>query len=108
MQKLLEGFVGCAVTISLSLSLLVGRQVAGLHGMATGFVASVGIIGALWIAATPERSTKAQRVIGLFMAVLCAVGISYGGWRLGWLYGLGGWLVGLGLGFVLTRVTSFS
>lgn len=52
-QKLYEELVGVAVTISLTLSLMRGREVADLRGMATGFVASVVIIGALWIAGTP-------------------------------------------------------
>lgn len=57
-QKLYEELVGVAVTISLTLSLMRGREVAGLRGMATGFVASVVIIGALWIAGTPGAHRK--------------------------------------------------
>src|SRR6476620_3683754 len=107
-QKIYEGLVGVAVTISLTISLLVGRNVAGLRGMATGFVASVGIIGALWGAANPEPSPVVVRIIFLIMAALCAVGVFCGGWHSGWVYGLIGYLAGWAMFFVFSRVKGFS
>ena len=108
LKKLYEGLFGCAVTVALFVTLLMGRQLGGLRGMMTGFVASVGILGALWITLSPEPSTKTFRIIGLLTAVMCGIGVSLGGWRSGWCYGLVGWFLGMAIYFVLTRLTKFS
>ena len=107
--KVYQGLVGIAVTIALTITFLLAKTTTTpIRGMATSFVGSVGIIGALWITCSPEPSSKIFRLIGLLMAAMCAVGVYWGGWSLGWLFGLVGWLGGLAIYAVLTRLTRCS
>lgn len=74
-----------------------GSSVAGILGALTGFLAPIGIGSALSIAVAGteldpglSRKTVMQCMGEVITAATCAVGVYYGGWRMGWLYGLGG------------------
>ena len=93
-----------------------GFGMAGVLGGLTGLVAAIGVGSGLAIA-TAESGTgvpasgdvrTAQRIGGFLAAGACLVGAVWGGWTVGWLWGLGGYIAGTAasvvLGFVMRRV----
>lgn len=79
-----------------------GFASAGVWGALTGFIAAVGG-GSGFAIAMAESGTgvsvggvsrTAQRVGGLVAGGGCLAGAYFGGWRLGWLWGIGGYGVG--------------
>ena len=74
-----------------------GFGMAGVLGGLTGLVAAIGVGSGLAIA-TAESGTgvaasgdvrTAQRIGGFLAAGACLVGAVWGGWTVGWLWGLG-------------------
>lgn len=91
-----------------------GLAAGGLFGALTGFIATLGIGSGLQMflvgttaSDTPEpRLHPTQRISGLVCALFGCLGAYYGGWRMGWLYALGGYLVGMAVGFVLSFIAA--
>jgi hypothetical protein len=79
-----------------------GFASGGMLGALTGFVAALGIGSGLAILSdqkdaelSADETTKtSQRIGGILAALLCGVGAFYGGWRYGWAWGLGGYIIG--------------
>ena len=92
-----------------------GFGVAGVLGALTGLVAVLGVGSGLAIA-TAESGTgvaasggvrAAQRIGGFLAAGACLAGAVWGGWTVGWLWGLGGYIAGavagLAIGYARTH-----
>ena len=86
-----------------------GFGMAGVLGGLTGLVAVIGVGSGLAIA-TAESGTgvaasgvlrAAQRIGGFLAAGACLTGAVWGGWTVGWLWGLGGYIAGVALAVVL-------
>ena len=89
-----------------------GFGMAGVLGGLTGLVAVLGVGSGLAIA-TAESGTgvtasggvrAAQRIGGFLAAGVCLTGAVWGGWTVGWLWGLGGYIAGAAAGVVLSFV----
>jgi hypothetical protein len=80
-----------------------GFAVAGIVGAFTGLVAAVGVGSGLAIAGAESGTGLAkggavrgvQRFGGIVAAIGCLGASYYGGWRLGWLWGIGGYATGV-------------
>lgn len=81
-----------------------GFSVAGILGSLTGLAATFAIgipvsiaIGTLAAVDEPGAARKhfAQIWGGLIAAIGAGFGVYYGGWRMGWLYAIGGYLLGI-------------
>ncbi len=93
-----------------------GFVTAGIFGALTGLVAVVGVGSGLAISvgeiSTGVAPTKTglghwQRRGGILAAFLCGVAAYYGGWTLGWVWGIGGYAAGVILallGYFLSSV----
>jgi len=83
---------------------------SGFFGALTGLVAALGIGSGFQMFATGTMGNEpleqplpmSQRFGGLLTAIAGAIGAYYGGWRMGWLYALGGYLVGMAATLVLS------
>lgn len=91
----MQGIVAFAAVVAAG----VGLSAEGLVGAVTGLVAAVGAGSGVTIlfgergtvtAAVATSSGMAQRTGGVIAAAACLAGALHGGWRLGWLWGLGG------------------
>jgi hypothetical protein len=83
-----------------------GFRVGGVLGAMTGFVTAVGVALGLVVvfrkndgSASPTRTT--ERIMGALAVLGCLAGSFYGGWRLGWLWGVGGYFFGLVSGLLV-------
>ena len=107
----MQGFAAIAALLATGY----GLGMAGVLGGLTGLVAVLGVGSGLAIA-TAESGTgvavsggvrAAQRIGGFLAAGACLTGAIWGGWTVGWLWGLGGYIagaaVGVVLGFVMRR-----
>ena len=104
---------GLAVIAALILS-GVGYARGGILGLLTGFVLAVGGGSGLAIAFAEQgtdvseanvRMRRAQRLGGLVAALGCGLGAYYGGWPRGWLWGLGGYIVGIVAALIIGAAT---
>jgi len=90
-----------------------GFVTAGFRGALTGLVAAIGIGSAIAIA-VGERGTGvfdvhsrlgfAQRTGGFLGALFCAAGAYRGGWSYGWLWGIGGYALGIACAVVVAGI----
>ena len=85
-----------------------GYHMAGFLGSMTGLFTSVGVGSGLAVAlaesgtgvAASGFKRTAQRIGGFIAAGACLTGAIWGGWTVGWLWGLGGYLAGVVSGVV--------
>ena len=54
----------------------------------------------------PTPLERGQRLGGVTGAVLVCIGLVHGGWRMGWAWGAAGYVLGLGLGFLVVALMS--
>ena len=98
---------GLAVIVSL-LAIGYGYHRAGFLGSMTGLFTSVGVGSGLAIAlaesgtdvAASGSKRAAQQIGGFIAAGACLTGAIWGGWAVGWLWGLGGYIAGAVSGVV--------
>jgi len=106
-------------TIAVIITLLAigyGFGRAGVLGALTGLVGAVGVGSGLAIAlagggtaiAGSGSVRTAQRIGGLLAAVGCAIGVVYGQWHSGWMWGVGGYLGGAASAIVLGAVLALT
>jgi hypothetical protein len=85
-----------------------GFAAAGILGAITGFIASVGVGSGLAIG-VGEKGTGvqhfSQRLGGVVAALGAGTGAYYGGWRFGWASAVGGYFLGMLIGFVSAALT---
>jgi len=89
-----------------------GFYAAGWRGALTGLVATLAIGSGVLIASgmqgtdveTEGPIRTAQRVGGLFCAILGLVGAVWGGWPYGWLGALIGYAAGVAIAFVAKSI----
>src|SRR2546425_9337533 len=81
-----------------------GFAAAGVLGALTGLVGAVGIGTGLAVLAGEQgagiaraftRLRRIQRVGGLLLTLACGWAVYHGGWRYGWLWGLGAYVLSL-------------
>ena len=92
-----------AIGVAMLLLVGMGYAAGGLRGALTGFVAALGVGSGLQIAraapdtgvSSPPSTLLAQRIGGAIAACLTLAAAVYGGWRMGWAWGLGGYAVGM-------------
>ena len=87
-----------------------GFAAGGILGALTGLVVAVGVGSGLqmFLVGTTASDdpnqppiSSIQRVGGLISAIAGFIAAYYGGWRWGWLYALGGYLLGMGATLIM-------